>query len=210
MATYNNTQKPKFYSIAYGKIRIGKGDNLEEFTGIDGFLKDIVIRKATMNGEEKTMTEFRFVDEGEPFCISCELYGSYSNTILKSLANIQDFSQKILIETYLSKKENVDNPLTNISVTQNGEQVRWIEIPSVEKFTLDTGEIVKSTKKRDAFIDSVISDLQMRLKSGERSSQIHEGYKVNAGEPVPPVAPIDDDPDNGRFDGGGDYKPNLQ
>lgn len=209
MATYNNTQKPKYYSIAYGKIRSGKGENLEEYTGIDGFLKEIVIRKAIMNGEEKTMTEFRFVDEGEPFSISCELYGSYSNTILRSLANIQDFSQKILIETYLSKKENVENPLTNISVKQNGEQVRWVEIPSVEKFTLDTGEIVKSTKKRDAFIDSVISDLQMRLKSSERPSQIHEGYKVNTGEPVPPVAPIGD-PDDSRFDGGGDYNPNLQ
>lgn len=200
MATYNNTRNKKIYFIYDGKIHTGKGDAAEEFTGIDGVLKDIALVKVKVKGEERMFTEFQFEDAGEPFSVSCELHSWICISIVRRLVNVKDFSKKILIETWLAEKmvDNVPRTFTNLSIIQDEQRVEWVEIPEVEKFRLDTGEMGKSTKKRDDFIDSLIKDIQARLKPNAVRHEAPSG-----------PAPIDDGPDGAYFGDGVDYQANI-
>ena len=197
MATYNNTRNRKFYFISNGKIRTGKGDNMEEFTGIDGVLKDLVLVKVKVNGEERMFTEFRFEDAGEQFSISCELYSGICISLVRRLVNVKDFSKKILIETWQKTTED-NRTFTNLSIMQDEQRIEWVQLPEIEKFQLPTGEMGKSTKKRDEFIDSLIAGLQSRLKPNA----------VHRESPSGPE-PIDEGPEGAYFGDGVDYQANI-
>lgn len=157
MATYNRTKKV-YYTIAYGKLKRYEGEGKSsEFTGIDGIFTGITLREREINGEKKVFTDFNFVDGNENFCISCEKFGSNGTTIIRCLVNVKDFSKKILVETWQTEKKG--KTYTNVSLSQDGKRVSWVDIPEVETFQIATGETVKSTKKRDGYIESLIDSI---------------------------------------------------
>lgn len=193
MGAYNNVKKT-YYMISKGKFWCydGEGNKLE-FDAIDGFLQNIVERKKEMQGVEKTLTDFHFVDGPDNFVVSCEKFNSNSNTIIRCLSNVQDFGKKILLETWQTKKD--DKTYTNIAVKQDGQRVPWCEIPEIETFKIPSGETVKSTKKREDFIDGLIKGINARL--AQRTS-------VAAGEVGPEPEPQEDGDDMPE----GSYHPN--
>ena len=190
MATYNNTKKT-YYTIARGKFKRYEGDGqIAEFTGIDGILQDIVERKRAINGEEKVFTDFHFVDGTDNFVVSCEKFGANSNTIVRCLANIKDFSHKILLEVWQTTKN--DKTYTNISVKQDGQRIQWCDIPPVETFQIETGETVKSTKKREAFLAQIIADVKARLAGSDTQVPAEmdpEPQEDGKNEDIPPYIP---------------------
>lgn len=173
MATYNNeNSRPVYYTIVRGKIcRREPNGEISEFTGIDGVFLGIHLRTKVIEGVEKTFTDFKFKDEGENFVISCELFSSTSNTIVRCLANVTDFSKKILFEVWQNEKDG--HTYTNISVKQDGKKIPWIEVPPIEQITVPSGETFKSYKKREDFI----------------AKQIEKINGVIAGEPSPADCP---------------------
>lgn len=188
MATYN-TPKKTYYTIAHGKLKRYEGEGqVSEFTGIDGFFKGITERSREINGETKMFTDFNFVDGQDNFCVSCEKLGSNSTTIVRCLANIVDFSKKILIETWQTEKAG--KTYTNVSVKQDGVRVGWVDIPAVESFQIATGEMVKSSKKRDDYIVALMKQINERVNGGARQEQGAQAAEV---DPEPqedmPVAP---------------------
>lgn len=172
MATYNNTKKT-YYTIAFGKLKRYEGDGVSsEFTGIDGIFTGITQRSRDINGEKKTFIDFNFVDGGEVFCVSCEKFSNNGNAIISCLANITDFSKKVLIETWQTNKDG--RSYTNVSVKQDGQRVSWLELPKPESFTIQTGETVKSTKKRDAFVEELILKVNAAVNGGAPAEKAPE------------------------------------
>lgn len=177
MATYNNTKKT-YYTIAFGKLKRYEGDGVtSEFTGIDGIFTGITQRSREINGEKKSFVDFNFVDGGEIFCVSCEKFSNNGNSIISCLANITDFSKKILIETWQTNKDG--RSYTNVSVKQDGQRISWMELPKPESYTIATGETVKSTKKRDAFVEELI----LKINAAVNGEAPAEKAKEQAPEP---------------------------
>lgn len=184
MATYNRTKKV-YYTIAYGKLKRYEGEGKSsEFTGIDGIFTGITQREHEISGEKKVFTDFNFVDGNENFCISCEKFGSSCITIIRSLVNVKDFSQKILIETWMK------GVYTNVSLSQNGQGIKWVNIPEVETYQLPTGETVKSLKKRDAYIESLIEKINAAVHGeGSPAASVREPDPEPAEDAPQPQAP---------------------
>ena len=189
MGTYKAVKRT-FFTVAHGEFvhRNKEGNVVDTFTGIDGVLVGLRVRNNRTEPDRK-YTDFELEDGGEHFVISAGLYDSVSTTILRCLAGVEDFSKKILFEVreVVGKDGKTHN---NISLKQAGERLQWCDIPDVEEFDLPTGERVKSTKKREDFINEVISKIQARLGG-------------NAAQDEGASADVDDMPE-------GDYKPNIQ
>lgn len=189
MATYNTPRKT-YYTIASGKLKRYEGEGLvSEFTGIDGFFKGITERSHKINGETKIFTDFNFVDGQDNFCVSCEKFSNNSMTLVRCIANIVDFSKKILIETWQTVGKD-GKTHTNVSVKQGGVRVGWVDVPAVESFQIATGEMVKSAKKRDDYIMALMRQINERVHGGIRQEQGAQAAEV---DPEPqedmPVAP---------------------
>ncbi len=197
MATYN-TVKKNYYKIANGKLQRYDGEGVvSEFTGIDGYLKDITRRNHTYNGEDRVFTDFQFVDGDEHFVVTCDLFGSVSNTIVRCLSNVKDFSKKILIEVYQIDKDG--KKYTNVSVKQDGQRVPWCDIPPVESYQIPSGETVKSTKKREDFILGLIDDVRKKLgvnvaPAAEKPAAIEPDDDMPPADDYQPHNPYDDMP----------------
>lgn len=189
MATYNNVKKT-YYTLAYGKLKRFEGNGVtSEFDGVDGIVTGITERMRAVNGEDKTFIDVNFKDGQEVFCISCEKYNNNGNTILRCLANVTDFTKKILVEAWQTEKNG--RSYTNISVKQDGQRVHWVDIPEIESFQLPTGEVVKSPKKRNEFIDNLIVEINARIH----------------GNSVAPSQPAAEDPAPEEDMPGGDIPP---
>ena len=166
MATYTHTKK-SYYTLAYGKLKhFEKDGGTSEYDGIDGIFTGVTERTREVNGEKKVFIDINFRDGNEDFCISCEKYNNNGNTILRCLKNA-NLSVKVLIETWQTEKNG--RSYTNISVKQEGKRVPWIDIPEIETFDLPTGERAKSPKKRNAFIDNLIAELNAAVNGGVAS-----------------------------------------
>lgn len=192
MGAYNSIKRT-YYTIANGMINHrDKEGNVTSFTGIDGVLKDIVLRRGKVNGTEKMFTDFVLEDAGEQLIVSAGLHDGVSNSILSCLANIDDFVGKLSLETW-SRTADDGRTFTNITVKMNGERVKWIALPGKEDYQLPTGEKVKSTKTRDDFVDKLIAQIQAKLR-GEVKADAAEGLVID--DDIPAAEP--------------EYKPNIE
>ena len=136
-------------------------------------------------------TDFVLEDAGEQLIVSAGLHDGVSNSIISCLVNIEDFSGKLSLETWLKTAEN-GRTYTNITVKMNGERVKWIKLPEKENYDLPTGEKVDSTKKRDDFVDKLIAQLQAKLHGDVKADT--EGISVD--EDIPEAE--------------SEYKPNIE
>ena len=178
MATYNNTKKV-YYTITRGKFNRREEDgSISEFTGIDGFLQNITERKREIEGVEHTFADFHFVDGDENFVVSCEKFGSNFNTIVRCLSNVKDFGRKIKFEVWQTAKDG--KTYTNIAVKQGEERIPWCDIPAIETYTIETGETVKSAKKREGFLDKLVGEIRAKLSG---ASQANSPASVSDPEP---------------------------
>lgn len=192
MGAYNSIKKT-YYTIGNGTINHrDKEGNVTSFTGIDGVLKNIILRKGKVNGTEKMFTDFVLEDAGEQLIVSAGLHDGVSNSIISCLVNIEDFSGKLSLETWLKTAEN-GRTYTNITVKMNGERVKWVKLPEKENYDLPTGEKVDSTKKRDDFVDQLIEQLQAKLR-GDVKADAAEGLVIDEDIPAADT----------------EYKPNIE
>lgn len=191
MATYNNTKKT-YYSISDGKLKRYEGDGkISEFDAIDGIFQGISQRTREINGEMMNFVDFNFTDEGERFCVSCVKFSSPCNTIVSCLVNVKDFASKILISVW--KKD----AYTNVSVSQNDQKVPWVDLPKKESFTLPSGEIATSFKKRNDFIEKTIADINAAVQgtsSGQPAAAAPTAAPTGASGAVVDDMPADDAP----------------
>lgn len=188
MGAYNRTKRT-YYTIGYGKFRHKETNGeIQEYDVIDGILDGIQVRKHEISsGEEKTFVDFQFKDGDEIFIISCEKYGTNCNTILRCLPNIPDFKQKIVLEAWQGEGKD-GKTHTNLTIRQNEDKIQWVEIPEKEKFRLPNGEVVLSSKAREAYLDGIIKQINERLsgKSGNADAPGAEEYPGEEGAPYIP------------------------
>lgn len=197
MATYVKTKKT-YYTIAYGNIRRYESDGTtSEFSGIDGVFRGVTERTREVSGEKKLFVDFNFVDGNDNFCISCEKFSGTCNSLARTLVNIPDFSKKVLIETW--SREDNGRTYTNVSVKQDGNRISWVDIPAIETFQIQTGETVKSTKKRDDYIESLLEVLNKSVNAPTpNAKQAETGLETHDDLPgdIPPMYEPGYAPDN--------------
>jgi len=172
MATYNNSRKT-YYVIRNGKIVRYEGNGVNsEFDAIDGIFKGISEREKEINGEKVKFIDFNFVDGEENFSVSCQKNSGPCMNILRCLINVEDFSQKVMIEVWATAKDGKN--FTNTSVKQNGQRIPWVDIPKPMEYKLPTGEIVKSYKERDDFLQDIVNKLNAMVgAAGSAGATVH-------------------------------------
>lgn len=168
-----------FYTIAFGKLNKGRGEQRQQFETVYGRLIGISIRNRDSkdaNGnilDTKRFLDLDFRDGNEFFCISGELYGSNMNRVLQFLVPIQDFmAGDVYVSAWPSRNINpqTNQPYTNVSVRFKGpadaepQKIEKVDLPGIEEVYIpQTGETVKSRKRMMETVDGFIRDLQARL-----------------------------------------------
>ena len=199
MGLVTRNQNRTFIGIANGKIthRVKNAEGqfeTETFDGIEGTLKAINTRKASINNKEMEFVDLIIADGGEEFDLSIPLQGGVARSLIMSLASIQSFVGRVAINPYLAK----DGEHTNLAVTFNGQKVGWVvsmaELPKIETVTLPSGDTVQDGGKRDRYIRDLLTGVQQRVAAAQATPQA-------AAAPAPEAEdlPGEDMPGDGSF-----------
>lgn len=123
-----NNQKKNFLSISNGKInyRPGGGAAVQEFDYVEGQIKEIRRRIATINGADTPMYEFVIIDGSETYCLSAGVSSIVAQNIINALATVENFGGKVIkISPWLKTKDGKTH--TNVSVYANGNKLEWFK-----------------------------------------------------------------------------------
>lgn len=165
----NNSKTRIFLGISHGKItrRVPGEEAYQQYEAFEGNLRKVEERLADLPGAGKVrFVDFTFAEGDVDYVLSVQLSSSILRSIIFSLASIQDFKGNLIrINPYLSR----DGQYTNISVYNNGAQVKWAieakQIPPVKVVQLGTTE-AKDDADRVEFVRNYIKLVQQRLAAG--------------------------------------------
>ena len=199
-----NSQRRDYYTIGYGKLNKGRGNERQQFDTVFGTLVGLNVRKGNVNGEEKEFVDFNFQDGNELFCVSSELYGNNCNQIIRSLVNIPDYSAgQVYISAWGVEKNG--RTYTNISVKfkkpgdTQPQRLEWADIPEIENITLPTGELFKSSKKRNEAVLHYIDVIKSKFGAAGNGLGPDDDLPADGDVDPQPAAGFVDQP---RYQGG--------
>ena len=136
------------------------------YSSVDGTLESIHSRERTFGtgGEPVKYWYIDLRDGKDLYSIGLPLYSGVLRSIILSIASAPYLSKEtnIRIEPYLR------NGYTKVMVYADEEKLDWIvkELPAVKTTNVGT-KVVKDESERDAYIESLIADIQKRLESPE-------------------------------------------
>ena len=164
--TNNNTT---FFSIAKGSlVRIIKqadGTTAEKtYRAVDGILTKISKKEVSVNQTPKMKLNFFLQDGQESYCVSVFEDSGVAKDIIRTLAAITDFSQKITINPYLTK----DGKHTNVSISQNGKRCNWVaeKLPETKFVNQATGNEFLDFTNLVKWIDQKVDAINNLLSAG--------------------------------------------
>lgn len=201
-----NSQRKDYYKIGFGKLNKGRGDQRQQFETVFGYFTGIHVRDANVNGETKRFVDFDFRDGNEYFCVSSELYGNNTDTIIRSIVSIPDYNAGMVYISAWPVDKN-GRTYTNVSVKFKGQndnspqRLEWAPLPDWQEGTIQqTGETFKSRKARNEAIDKYIEQIKARLNSGSQQGQDYVEEDLPEGDPDPVGAPDPGfAPEHGRY-----------
>lgn len=161
----NNSNGGEIIYVANGKLYASKGNGQKEYkgTGFEGRLVKITEKKRQMPDGEKPFIYLHFVDGHDSFRFSCQRYDGVCNQIAQILPNVPDLGKPVVFSFWQKVGENGRN-YTNLSITQAGETVRFVELPKAETIQVPSGEVFKSYRNRENFVDAALLAVQEKLK----------------------------------------------
>lgn len=189
MGLLTKNQNRIFLGISKGKIthRVQGQDEPELFDGIEGVLKDIVIRKASVKEKEMEFMDLIIQDGGNEYDLSVLLESGVARSLIMSLASIQNFVGRLSIEPYMAK----DGIHTNVAVTFNAQKVGWVvsmsELPALEKIVTANGKEFIDDSKRSAYLRNLLTGIQQRVAAAQATPRA-------AAAPAPDVEDVEDLP----------------
>ena len=190
MQGLGNNEKKKYLGIAQGKVtyRPCKDAERQLFDFVEGKVKQILRRDATVNGQPMKFYDFIIFDGEENLALSVPMDSSAARGIILPLAGIQDFAGvAVRISPWLK------DTYTNVSVYVNGQRLNWgvepKELPPIEKVTVGAKEYVDDSK-RMAFIDGLVDAINLRIKQAPASTADAERPAVAAPAPSPAPAQV--------------------
>lgn len=162
MALGKSEQTRKYYlSISEGKIVHSQDGRKEYYSSVEGRLEKVYKMERTFKGETVL---YWYVDirgeNGELYSISLPYKSGVFKSIILALASEPAVALSTLkIEPY--KKGD----FTKVVVSSNGARLDWItkELPAVKEVRVG-GQTVKDDSERMAYIESLVADINARLK----------------------------------------------
>ena len=162
MALGKAEQTKKYYlSISEGKIVHSQDGRKEYYSFVEGELEKVYKMERTFNGE--TVLYWYIDIRGEKrdlYSISLPYKSGVFKSIILALANEPAIAlSTIKIEPY--KKGDY----TKVVVYSNSERLDWItkELPEVKEVKVG-GQTVKDDSERMAYIESLVNDINKKLK----------------------------------------------
>ena len=152
----------KYYlSIADGKVLHREDGKEESYSFVEGTLEKIYKLERTFNGET---VPYWYIDirgeKREVYSISLPYKSGVFKSIILALANEPAVAlSTVKVEPY--KKGDY----TKVIVYSNGTRLDWItkELPEVKEVRVG-GQIVKDDSERMAYIESLVNDINTKLK----------------------------------------------
>lgn len=178
-----NRERKLFLGIAQGKVtyRAGRDAEVQTFDYVEGIIKGITRRDATINDKDIKFYEIAIQNGSNNFVLSVPMDGSVARGIILSLASIQNFGGLVVrISPWIKET------FTNVSVYANGEKVNWAidpsQLPPLKKVTVGRKEFIDDTD-RVAFVEGLVDEINARIASAPAGSAA----------PVEGAAPVYDD-----------------
>ena len=161
MALGKAEQTRKYYlSISEGKIVHSQDGKKEYYSYVEGELDKIYKLERTFKGEK---VDYWYIDlrgQKDTYSISLPYKSGVFKSIILALANEPAVGiASIKIEPY--KKGD----FTKVIVYSNDSRLDWItkELPEVTEVQI-AGQTIKDDSKRMAYIESLVADINARLK----------------------------------------------
>lgn len=162
MALGKAEQTRKYYlSISEGKIVHSQDGRKEYYSFVEGQLERVYKMERTFNGET---VPYWYIDirgeKREVYSISLPYKSGVFKSIILALANEPAVAlATVKVEPY--KKGDY----TKVIVYSNGTRLDWItkELPEVKEVRVG-GQIVKDDSERMTYIESLVADINARLK----------------------------------------------
>ena len=153
-------ERRSYLNIAGGKIvRKTERGTLERFDFVVGDLENIYKGDREFRGEKVPFwyLELRDPKSGELYTLGVNANSGVWRCIIFALGNCTNFLPPIRIAPY--KKGQYDR----VSVYSGGERLEWVSnLPPVEEIEVQ-GEVIKSVKKREDFIASLVDKINSHL-----------------------------------------------
>lgn len=188
-----NTERKTFLGISNGKVtyRPGQGQNVQTFGFVEGGLRRIERREATINGKKYPMYEFILVDGDETYDLSLGVSSSPAQHLINALATLEDPAACIIRISPWVKTRN-DTQYTNVSVYADGKKLDWHlkpeQIPQLVDVRIGSN-VVKDDSERVAMFEKLVDMINGRLSAAAPQVAPHavgEGYEPEP-EPEPEV-----------------------
>lgn len=177
MEGLGNNQRSNFIGIAQGKItyRPSKDAPRQEFDYVEGQIKKITKRSATINGERMEFYDILIQASKESYVLSIPVESSVSRSIINSLMSVNDFSGKIIrINPYV--KTVGDSVYTNVAIRANGEKVDWFrkDMPKPKVVRVNKKD-VSDFSEIDEIIEDFVEVLNKRFAEAQSVSAEAQG-----------------------------------
>ena len=197
MQGLGNNERKRYLGVAQGKItyRPGRDAERRSFDFVEGEVKDILRRDATINGQAMKFYDFILFDGEDNLALSVPMDSSVARGIILPLAGIQNFAGvTVRIRPWLK------DTYTNVSVYVKAidgslERLDWgidpKALPPIEKVTVGAKEYIDDFK-RIAFIDGLVDTINLRIKQAPAPANAvdYERPAVVSQAPKPAPAPV--------------------
>lgn len=221
MQGLGNNERKCFLGIAQGKITYRPGRDAERqlFDFVEGTVKEILRRDATINGEPIKFYDFIIQNGSDTYALSVPINSGPARDIVLRLASIENFSgQTIRFSPWLK------DTYTNVALYANGKKLDWgvdpKALPPINRVKVGRKEVIDDSERVD-FIEGLVDTINTRLRQATYVPSAPVDYErvpeegaagPEAGPETPPPPTYED----GEFGGGSfpgwdqkDFHPNM-
>lgn len=157
------------------------------FKAIDGYIIDFdLVDKIDATKKPYKELQITLMDGPgtEKNILTCRMFKPFSDGLLSSLGNCEDFSKPYRISPYRGKESGPGlNPPTYCSVRTKGDdaQVKWMEnIPKIEYQDMGDGTTTPLRKERNEFFINLVSILKEKTNENRKFFEKIESESATA------------------------------